>query len=159
MNAMIRLKNVLVATDFSESSQSAVEQARALAAAFDASLHVLHVVTEPVHEIWAGYIPGADFLGTVERLQAEARTRLDLMASREELASGRVVLATPWGRPSDEILKYARTHDIDLIVCGTHGRRGWDHVVMGSVAEQVVRLASCPVLTAQAVKGRLASAA
>jgi universal stress protein A len=156
---MIRLKNVLVATDFSESSQVAVEQARALAAAFDASLHFLHVVTEPLHEMWAGYVPGEDFLGTVERLQAEARTRLDLLASPEEVATGRIVLATPWGSPSDEILKYARTHAIDLIVCGTHGRRGWDHIVMGSVAEQVVRLAPCPVLTAQAVKGRVASAA
>jgi nucleotide-binding universal stress UspA family protein len=153
-NAMITLKNVLVATDFSECSQAAVEQAGAVAAAFDASLHVLHVVTEPLHEIWSGYVPAADFLRAVERLQAEARSRLGLTVSPEEIASGRVVVATAWGDPGDEILKYARTHDVDLIVCGTHGRRAWDHVVMGSVAERIVHLAPCPVLTTHAVKDK-----
>ena len=156
---MIALKNVLVATDFSECSQAAVEQARVLVAAFDASLHLLHVVTEPLHETWAGYVPGVVFLEAIERLQTEAHTRLRLTVSPEELASGRVVVATAWGDPSDEILKYARVNAVDLIVCGTHGRRGWDHVTMGSVAERIVRLASCPVLTTHAVKGKAAAAA
>lgn len=144
---MIALKNVLVATDFSDCSQAAVEQARALAEPFSASLHLLHVVTDPLHEVWACYAPGADFLSLVEKLQADARKRLALLASRDEVTGGRVVLAAAWGDPGDEILKYARGHNIDLIVCGTHGRRGWDHLVMGSVAERVVRTAPCPVLT------------
>ena len=110
-------------------------------------MHLLHVVTDPLHEVWACYAPGADFLSLVEKLQADARKRLALMASPDEVASGRVVLAAAWGDPGDEILKYARAHNVDLIVCGTHGRRGWDHLVMGSVAERVVRTAPCPVLT------------
>jgi nucleotide-binding universal stress UspA family protein len=147
---VIALKNVLVATDFSECSQAAVAQARALAEALGASVHVLHVVTEPLHEVWACYAPGAEFLTLTENLQADARERLALLASPDEVTSGRVVLAAAWGDPADEVLKYARAHNVDLIVCGTHGRRGLDHFVMGSVAEYVVRMAPCPVLTVRA---------
>jgi len=67
---MIRLTNVLVATDFSEPSDAALEYGHALADAFHAALRVLHVVTEPTHEVWAGYTPGAAFLKTVESPQS-----------------------------------------------------------------------------------------
>ena len=138
---MIALKHILVATDFSECSDAALEQGHALAATFDASLHLLHIVTAPLHKEWAWYEPGAEFL---------AHRRLDWLVASGNFRRDRVVVATGWGDPSDEILKYARKHQVDLIVCGTHGRRGWDHVVMGSVAERVVRRAPCPVLTAHA---------
>jgi nucleotide-binding universal stress UspA family protein len=147
---MIALERILVATDFSECSEAAVEQGRALAGAFDASLHLLHIVTAPLHEAWACYAPGAEFLTTVRDLEGEALERLQQLTNSEERRSGRVVEATAWGDPSDEILKYAREHQVDLIVCGTHGRSGWDHMVMGSVAELLVRLAPCPVLTVHA---------
>jgi len=147
---VITLKNILVPTDFSEASTAAVEHGRALAVAFDASLHVLHVVTEPLHEAWAGYAPGAEFLAAVDHLQAEAQKRLERLIPRAGRGNGQIVVATTWGDASDEVLKYARNHGIDLIVCGTHGRRGWDHVMMGSVAERIVRLAPCPVLTVRA---------
>jgi universal stress protein A len=147
---MIALKRILVATDFTECSQAAVEQGRALAAAFDASLHLLHIVTAPLQEVWACYAPGVEFLTVVRDLEAEARRRLEGVAAAGTPCRDRVIVATTWGDPSDEILKYAREHQIDLIVCGTHGRRGWDHMVMGSVAERLVRLAPCPVLTVHA---------
>jgi nucleotide-binding universal stress UspA family protein len=57
---------------------------------------------------------------------------------------------TVWGDPATEILKYARDHGIDLIICGTHGRSGFDRFALGSVAEAVVRKAPCPVLTVHA---------
>ena len=145
---MIALKHLLVATDFSECSEVAVEHGRALAAAFGASLHLLHVVTAPVQEPWAGYTPSAEFEHVVQRLEAEARQRLEQLATG--LPKDRVVLAVVWGNPADQILEYARAHHVDLIVCGTHGRRGWDHVLMGSVAERLVRLAPCPMLTVHA---------
>ena len=154
---MITLKNILVPIDFNEASNAAVEHGRALAASFDASLHLLHVVTEPFHETWAGYAPGAGFLDVVDRRQAEAQKRLERLIPQTELGNGRIVVATTWGDPSDEVLKYARNHSIDLIVCGTHGRRGWDHVMMGSVAERIVRLAPCPVLTVRAVERAVAA--
>jgi nucleotide-binding universal stress UspA family protein len=149
------LKSILVATDFGEASTAAVEQGRALAVAFNASLHLLHVVTEPLHEAWAGYAPGADFLEAVDRFRAEARTRLERLIPHPERMARHIVVATAWGDPSDEVLKYVRNHRIDLIVCGTHGRRGWEHVMMGSVAERIVRLAPCPVLTVHAAERAL----
>ena len=147
---MITLKHILVATDFSACSEAAVDQGRALAAVFDASLHLLHVATAPLHEPWVGYAPGAEFVHLVRRLEDEGRQRLEQVAAGTGLPKDRVVLATAWGDPADEILKYACEQRVDLVVCGTHGRRGWDHLVMGSVAERVMRLAPCPVLTAHA---------
>jgi nucleotide-binding universal stress UspA family protein len=66
-----------------------------------------------------------------------------------------VEIAAPAGDPADAVIQYANEHGIDLIVCGTHGRRGLDRFVMGSVAERIVRLAPCAVLT---VGGRGAGA-
>jgi nucleotide-binding universal stress UspA family protein len=142
---MITIKNILVATDFSDSARAALANGQALAHAFNASLHVLHVVTDPLHEPWSGFVPADSLMETVERRQTEVRHRLEKMVSE-----GRAVAATAWGDAADEILKYANAHRVDLIVCGTHGRRGWDHLVTGSVAQRVVRLAACPVLTVHA---------
>ncbi len=147
---MIALRTVLVAMDFSEAARAALERARALATTFGASLHVFHVVTEPLGEPWSGYVPAAQFIETVERLQAEAQDRLTDYLSLEEWRNLRVVVATAWGDPSEQILEYAEAHGVDLIVCGTHGRCGWNRVLLGSVAERVVRLAPCPVLTVHA---------
>jgi nucleotide-binding universal stress UspA family protein len=108
--------------------------------------------------LWASYAPAAEIIGTIDRLEADARLRLERMVPSDDLTGGRVVVATEWGDPVDEILKYASRHDIDLIVCGTHGRRGWNHLVMGSVAENVVRLAPCPVLTVPAHAAAAAAA-
>jgi universal stress protein A len=155
---MIVLKHILVATDFSECSDAAVEQGGTLAAAFDAYLHLLHIVTAPLQEVWACYAPGAEFLTVVRDLDVEARKRLEQLVAFGALPRDRVVVETAWGDPSDEILKYAREHQVDLIVCGTHGRRGWSHLVMGSVAERLVRLAPCPVLTVHASPGLAAQA-
>lgn len=144
---MIGLKRVLVPTDFSQTSSAALQYGVELAATFGASLHVLHVITEPLHATWACYAPGASFLGVVERFKSDAREHLEFLVPAEDVAAGRVVLATAWGDATDQILKYASEHDVDLIVCGTHGRQGWDHIALGSVAETVVRRAPCPVLT------------
>jgi nucleotide-binding universal stress UspA family protein len=147
---MIALKHVLVATDFSQCSDAAVAQARAVAEAFGATLHVLHVVSEPLHETWACYAPHGGFLDRVEQLQDEAQRKIEAAIAQEPGAADRVVVETAWGDPGEKILEYAKTNNVDLIVCGTHGRRGWDHLVMGSVAERLVRLAPCPVLTVHA---------
>jgi nucleotide-binding universal stress UspA family protein len=144
---MIDLKRVVVATDFGKTSAAALRYGVEVAATFGASLHALHVITEPLHATWASYAPGATFLGAVERFKAAASDRLESLVPAEDLAAGRAVLATTWGDASDEILEYASDHDVDLIVCGTHGGCRWDHSAMGSVAESLVRRAPCPVLT------------
>ena len=143
---MIALRTILVASDFSEASGTALQQARSLAAVLGARIYLLHVF-DPVRETWSGYIPRAELLKFIDRREANARKQLERLLSREDVAKGCIAVATACGDPADEILRFAESHGIDLIVCGTHGRRGWDRVMMGSVAERIVRLARCPVLS------------
>lgn len=113
----------------------------------DASLHLLHVVTD------ADVSPGTEaFWGFSEddvqqKWVTEATTQLDALRPSNEERLLQVVRAVEIGTPSVGIVRYARTHDIDLIVMGTHGRGAVQQLLLGSVAEQVVRQAPCPVLT------------
>jgi nucleotide-binding universal stress UspA family protein len=144
---MIALKNVLVPTDFSETSAIALRYGKALAGAFDASLHLLHVVQEPLAQPWAVEAYGFSLATLQEEWIREAKARMATTLSDAERAKYRAELATVLGHPVVEILKYAADHLADLIVLGTHGRGPLGHMVMGSVAERVVRKAPCPVLT------------
>jgi nucleotide-binding universal stress UspA family protein len=136
---MIALKRILVATDFGPAADAALTYGRALATSFGATLHVMHVaenfflrptVADP-HALKAAVARRLE-----ERLTADDRIRLD----------ARAVLETS-DHAANEITRYAKDADIDLIVMGTHGRGGFSHMLVGSVAERVVRTASCPVLT------------
>jgi len=146
---MIGLKQVLVPTDFSDTSAVALTYGVALAGTFGAMVHVLHVADEPLHEPWAGYIPAECFQEAIGHLEAHALHRIEEMVPKEQIAAGRTLRAVVWGDAREQVIAYAVAHDIDLIVCGTHGRRGWNHLLMGSVAEHIVRTAPCPVLTVQ----------
>jgi nucleotide-binding universal stress UspA family protein len=147
---MITINRLLVAMDFTEGAFAALEQGRQLADAFGATLHVLSIVTEPLEEPWGGYIPAGAFFDTVERFEAARHARLAALFSAADVATGRIVLATHWGEASDRIVEYAVAHQIDLIVCGTHGRTGFSRIATASVAERIVRRAGCPVLTVHA---------
>ncbi len=144
---MIALRNILVAVDPSEPHPRVLARALALAAVAHASLHVLTVVTEPLHEPWTGYTPGLALINEVDRERDVAHQRLERLVPHAAVRAGRITMATAWGEPAEEIVRYARRHDVDLIVCGTHGRSGLNRLLMGSVAEQVLRAAPCPVLT------------
>ena len=138
---MIELKRILAPTDFSEYSDAAIDYACALADKFDSQLHLLHVL-----EVHASSTPvfGAG-LAFNPRVR-ESRTAAD--KALEQVASGRAaVRATAEGPTFLEILRYAKENNIDIIVMGTHGRSGLAHVMLGSVAERVVRTAACPVVT------------
>jgi nucleotide-binding universal stress UspA family protein len=143
---MIAIQNVMVATDFGEAANAALRYGRALAGRFGATLHVVHIV-EPSFagfgvETYVPLLPDVD-----GALEESARRRLNSLI--ESAGNGPRTLATalPSSVPPVAIIDYARDHDIDLIVMGTHGRGGLAHLVMGSVAERVVREAPCPVLT------------
>ena len=145
---MLSIRNILVGTDFSESSDDALNYGRALAAAFGARLHVLHSLESP-----SATLMGMDgYLAAVPTLQAEVEQRAREDMNRvvteddERRFNAKSVIETSRS-PSDAIIDYAKRQGIDLIVVGTNGRRGLSHLVMGSVAETVVRLAGCPVLT------------
>src|SRR5262245_61041295 len=103
---MIALKDIVVAVDFSECSDAAIEKARGLAEQFGAQLHLLHVVDEPLHDTWANYAPCTEFMAVVADLERDATRRLDRIA-RTRLRSTMHVVATTWGDPCEKILEYA----------------------------------------------------
>ena len=145
---MITLRHILVATDFSEPSDTALAYGRELASRFDATLHVLHVVQNPY--VASLGIESAAVVGPqlTQQLEDDARQRLEALTIDSDRSGPRTrAVVRTGGSPAQEIVDYAKAHDVELIVMGTHGRGALAHFVMGSVAERVVRIAHCPVLT------------
>jgi universal stress protein A len=146
-----RISRVLVPTDFSAASDEALAYARTLAEGFGASLYLLHVVED--FSLNGGWI-SESYLGVGPEaratVMADARERLAHRISRRdhELLHARSEIIV--GATADTIASYADSLCIDLIVMGTHGRTGFAHILLGSVAEKVVRTAPCPVLTVHA---------
>ena len=136
-------ERILVPTDFSETAGRALEYGRDLAKVFGAALHVLNVIPDPMTQPWAGEASGIVIPDLLKTWQAEAERRLSELKPAEVPAER----ATRVGHAFVEIVRYAKEHDIDLIVMGTHGRGAVAHMLLGSVAEKVVRKAPCPVLT------------
>ena len=140
------LKRILVPVDFNVPSRAALSMAKDLASALDASIDVLHVVDMPdgVSMASEGYVPLPDnYRQAVER-QATDRLKDWLPTTSAPASASQHVAA---GKPAVEIVRYAADQRADLIVMGTHGRSGVQHLFIGSVAESVVRTAHCPVLT------------
>jgi nucleotide-binding universal stress UspA family protein len=144
---MILLKKILVATDFGEASDSALNYGRDLARTYGAKLHVLHVA----ENLFARYRDDGSMV-VLPQMQTDvenaARKRLEGLVTDEDrtmLQASPVVITAL--RTAEAIVEYATAHTVDIIVMGTHGRRALSHLLMGSVAERVVRMAPCPVLT------------
>jgi nucleotide-binding universal stress UspA family protein len=144
---MIALTHVLVPTDFSDTSDSALRYGKALAAAFGATLHVVHIIEEPYGQPWAVEAYGFSLAALQEEWIKDAQARLAGSLTEEERKAVNAITTTVLGHPVMEILRYTTENKVDLIVMGTHGRGPLGHVVLGSVAERVVRKAPCPVLT------------
>ena len=143
---MIALKNVLVATDFSEPSAVALDYGRDLARSYDATLHVVHVI----EDLLALHGPEIGFAyADVERnIEAAVRRDLDAALSAEDRQTLKTrTVITRAANVSHSITEYAKTNAIDLIIVGTHGRGAIQRFLIGSVAERVMRTAPCPVLT------------
>jgi len=136
---MLPIRTILHPTDFSEQSEYALRLACALARDHDARLILLHVAAPPVA------VYGGDFLIPAPEIpHDEEKEKLDQLGVPFPLPVERRVVE---GDAATEILRVAKETDADLIVMGTHGRTGLRRLLMGSVAELVVRRASCPVLT------------
>jgi nucleotide-binding universal stress UspA family protein len=137
---MLPIRTILHPTDFSDRSQNAFKLACALARDYAACLLVVHVVPTPL----AVYVEGM-----VAEPLTEFRDEVhaQLCALRPDDPAVRPEYFTLEGDPTHEILQFAQDHACDLIVLGTHGRTGLGRLLMGSVAEGVVRRAACPVLT------------
>ena len=144
---MILLKKILVATDFGEASDAALNYGRDLARTYGATLHVLHVA----ENVFARYADDGS-MTLLPEIQSDiehaAWKRMEGLVTDEDrtMLHAKPVVLTALGT-AEAIVEYAKTHTIDIIVMGTHGRRALAHLLMGSVAERVVRMAPCPVLT------------
>ena len=151
---MITLKHILVPTDFSETSEAAAKYGVALARAFNATLHLLHV--EPRRDLQIiverelvveKYLSDPAAATSPQNAARELLGKILTEQEEKELRAEYVLRASGLGGPYVEIVRYAKERTIDLIVMGTHGRGFVAHMLMGSVAEKVVRKAPCPVLT------------
>jgi len=144
---MPTISTILVATDFSEASDSALAYAKSLASAFNATIHVVHVLEDLAAHAWTTEVYVAALPGVHEEMEKQARERLDACLSPQEREQFRAQLTLRTGSAFVEIVRHAREIKADLLVMGTHGRGAIAHMLLGSVAERVVRKAPCPVLT------------
>ena len=140
---MLAVRTILHPTDFSERSQDALGLACALARDYGARLIILHVAEVPTVAYGEGVVAP-----NPEELRAAAQEQLDGLQMPH--ANVRAERRLAQGDAVTEILRVAREANADLIILGTHGRTGLARLLMGSVAEQVVRKAACPVLTVKA---------
>jgi len=141
----MRFRKILVPTDFSEPSQAAINLAIDLARQLDAELELFHAQELPAYIFPDGVMPISPEL--VADLERTSHAELERLAARAREAGVRASTASAVGAHDAEILRRASESGADLIVMGTHGRTGFRHVLLGSVAERVVRRAPCPVLT------------
>ena len=144
---MIAIKKILVATDFSPASETALNYGRALAMQFNASLHVLHVM----HSVEIAAANEYGFAGLpaeydAEMEQAAVKRTRELLTDEDRQLLSATATVVRHSTPAAAIIQSATANDIDLIVVGTHGRGALGHLFMGVVAERVVRAAPCPVL-------------
>lgn len=144
---MVEIRTILAPTDFSSHAVAAVRYACGLAERFGATLHLLHVLSEVVpvgpDPILTPVLP-PEFYRESER---DAREALGTLLDPSWGRPASVETAVRWGVPVDAVVEYATNHSVDLIVIATHGRTGLSHVLLGSVAERIVRESPCPVLT------------
>ncbi len=141
---MLSLKKILVPTDFSDCADDALRLAQEIAGKFQGTITLLHVYQIPAYPLAEGTFVGGpqvtaeivkDILAALEKAKQEAGTAVPITTQIAE------------GVPYLEIARVAREGRYDLVVIGTHGRTGLRHLLLGSVAERVVRTAACPVLT------------
>jgi nucleotide-binding universal stress UspA family protein len=147
---MLTLSRILCATDFSEVSAKAERYAIALAARYEARLSLLHV--DPPMPMLSPYGEIPVDIGMFEEQRRQAELEMKAARERAQAAGVTVDAEVRGGSPAREILSTAR-QDVDLIVIGTHGRGGVEHLLLGSVAEKVLRKAQCPVLVVPAGAG------
>jgi universal stress protein A len=140
----MQTKKILFPTDFSHAGDAALEHAATLARESGATLLIVHV-EEPL----PAYV-GEGYYGLPNPPNPEVRRMLEAIKPPADVKHAHLLLI---GDPADEIVRLAEEEEVDLIVLGTHGRTGLSRLLMGSVAEQIVRRATCPVLTFKQPRG------
>ena len=144
---MIAIRKILAPTDFSPHAETAVRYACSLAERLGSELHLLHVLSEVVpvspDPMFTPVMPPDYYRESEEQSRETLGRSLDPSWGEPPIVRTAVV----WSSSVEGIVDYARDHEVDLVVIATHGRTGLSHVLLGSVAERIVREAPCPVLT------------
>lgn len=145
---MLRIDKVLYATDFSPGARQALPHAVFLAEEFEAELHVLHAQVPHWERLDVSDLAAPSREEVLELLDARARQEMEELLAGTDLSDVTVRRVLRRGdHTAPLVLAYAEAEDVDVLVLGTHGRRGPGRLLLGSVAEEVVRLSRCPVLT------------
>ncbi len=139
-------KTILFATDFSENSEYAFSYALAMARKYQSMLAIVHIINEPV-DLRGFYVPHISFESLEEEIEEGARKMMEKFCRMHVSDYGNYQTFIVPGIPYDEIIKKATELQADLIIMGTQGRSGLDHVLFGSTAEKVVRKSPVPVMT------------
>ena len=141
---MIKIERILFPTDFSDCAEHALKYAVELGKRFEAKLYLMHVLDTRIY----GHLePFANTVWSIYDAKEQAAKSIVEIVTEKEQKALHVESSVREGTPFVEIIKFAKEAEIDLIVIGTHGRTGLTHMLMGSVAEKVVRKSPCPVLT------------
>ena len=148
---MTEIRKILVPYDLSENLPKILPYVRSVARAYDSQICLLHVVQD-LRRWGKAYIPHA----SMDEFQEEAEKEAEKVADRiyEEYLAGfaHVEKKVVSGDPAEEILTMVESEDIDLVIMGTHGRKGFERMIMGSVAEKVVKQCAVPVMTIDPAK-------
>ncbi len=146
--AMPEIKKILFATDFSENSKWALTYALSFAKKYDAKLYIIHVIQQPTYPLGMYAEISFDAMDKFNRNLSEVTEKEMKALCETELGDFKNYEAMiVSGTPFLEIIRTAKEKDVDLLIVGTHGRTGLDHVLFGSTAEKVVRKAPCPVVS------------
>jgi nucleotide-binding universal stress UspA family protein len=144
---MIEVSKILYPTDFSNPSACALKYAVELAEKFDAELVMLHVLLDETQMV-SFYLPQLTVKNLSKDMEEGAKKKMQEFIKETDMLEGvDYTCEMVKGLADEEIVKFAKENAVDLIVIGTHGRSGFEHVLFGSTAEKVVRTAPCPVLT------------
>lgn len=145
---MIALRRILVATDFGKASATALAYGRELARRYGATLYILHVVDDLAARMMTSSALPYDVVPLQQNLDEAVQHGLEDLITDEDRRELRIeIVRRVSTSPAAMIVDYAAETGIDLIIIGTHGRGAVGHLMMGNVAERVVRTADCPVLT------------
>lgn len=142
------IRKIILATDFSEASQDAIRHAVWMAKSLKAELKVLHVFEPSGWMVPSPYYftPGFEQWvdASLDKTRQAGKRSLEALAESLDMQAETIFAEGPTGK---EIVRIAAEHNADLLILGTHGYTGWNHLTLGSIAEYVVRHAACPVLT------------
>jgi nucleotide-binding universal stress UspA family protein len=134
-------KKILIATDGSEKNRSALDEGLRIARACGSVVYAVYVIDMSAFSSTSGEIPMGDTYRMLEEEGRQAMSRVQALAGDVSME-----MSVLEGRPATEIVELAKTKDVDLLVIGTHGKKGLERLLLGSVAESVIRSAPCKVL-------------